>query len=142
MVSARCPVFRFRPTRGDSRRRLFGRAGWEAPVSETPATLAAAFCSSEDMPHAENKIPPYLAVEDAILHPALLKWIDQHIDNNVVEIESPLDQGIRNILAHGNSLLRQNASVALSQLKCVGRLRSGGGGIRRITWGSPVMLDD
>ena len=59
-----------------------------------------------------------------------------------MEFESPLAEGLRNVLAHGNSTLRKSAADALAKLQCLDRSHAGDGGVCRITCGASVNLGD
>lgn len=64
------------------------------------------------------------------LHPAFLNWTDRRKIDKDPDSEPLIAEGLRNILARGNSRLRQSAPVALSQTKCLDRFRDGDVGVQ------------
>ena len=56
--------------------------------------------------------------------------------------EGALASGLKNVLVHGNSVLRHHASASLANLQCLDRFHSGDGAVSRIWWGDVIKLDD
>ena len=96
---------------------LYGRGDWlvELPPSDVP--LSAELGQIEDSRDIELMFTPYAPLINPALHCTLVNWLDHctvMLDGGFVEA---LAQGLKNILVHGNSLLRQAASESLPRLK-------------------------
>ena len=121
---------------------LYGRDTWLVPVIDSPCTIEADFHTETDRSFVTKKVTPYLMDIPADLHAPLLNWIVMSDPEQSEDFESTLAGGLRNIMAHGNSILRPMASDTLARFRCLDRFHAGEGGVCRITWGKSTTLDD
>ena len=121
---------------------LFGRDDWLVPMSPPTSHLSVELGNIDDTRGVEFLFAPYASSIDSSLHCALANWVDYHLAMHDGGFEGALALGLRNILVHGHSTLRQPASTALANMRCIGRFHSGDGGARRIWWGDTAQLDD
>ena len=121
---------------------LYGRDSWLVPQDETYGLVEVdtdeVFDQNKVMRFAQNQME---GVPTELQTP-LLNWVALGNPTSECEFEEHLATGLRNIVAHGNSKLRNQALEILGRRKNLDRFHAGDGGVCRITWGPTSPLDD
>ena len=134
--------FDFTQPEESMRNMLFGRDDWVIPAEEHGAPIHVDGGNARDYSEIDALGCPYLDSIHPDLHCALLNWLGRRIGDHNAHFEALLDEGLRNIMAHGSSHLRRMASDTLLKLQCLDRFHAGDAGICRIVLGQVIQLDD
>ena len=121
---------------------LFGRDTWLVPQEQHTAHVLAETDERVDHTRIKELAAHHIKGLPWELHTPLLNWIALDDPKQNCEFEASLACGLRNVAAHGNSILRNKALETLSRMKNLDRYHAGDGGICRITWGKSAQLDD
>ena len=98
--------------------------GWYPKRGPSQQTVEGLECTT-DSAHIEDLVRPYLEFIEEDLHCTLVNWLDRHTEKPVQDFEALSAEGLRNVMAHGNSYMRRLASPSLSQMRCLGRFHAG-----------------
>ena len=134
--------FDFTLPEGNLRSMIFGRDDWVIPPHESQQPIPSKGETERDHSLIDSLVRPYIDAINPDLHCALLNWLGRRIQDDQGNFEALLAEGIRNLMAYGDSHLRRLSSDSLLKLKCMGRFHVGAAGVCRIVWGPIIGLGD